>query len=412
MKSKYGRIFAISIGVMLLCILLWGVLVINNLNNKAASEINKNTLALQKEHKEKSDINNAKQEDSHEKTQNELIPFDEAQIKQAGIVIERAGAKLIRSITKLNGEIKFNEDRTAHVVPRLTGIVESVSADMGQQVHQGQVLAVISSVQLSELRSDLLSTQKKKELAQITFDREKKLWQEKISSEQDYLQAQQNLSELNIALQNASQKLSALGAKPTTTGMLSRYELRAPFDGMVVEKHIALGEAVKEDANVFTISDLSTVWAEIIIPAQSLDAVRVGEKAVVKATSMGSVSEGKITFVGSLLGEQTRAAKARVTLKNPNMAWRPGLFVNVDLTDSENEVPVAVQSDAIQTIENHPTVFIKVNGGFMPRTVKIGRSDEKFSEITEGLEKDVLYAAAGSFVIKAEEGKNTASHGH
>lgn len=403
-KSKYGWLFIV---IVLLLLLISLVLVVKKNNNKPAAEINENTPVLQK-----NDINNAQQEGNHDKTKNEIIPFDEAQVKQAGIVIEQAGPKLIGSITKLNGEIKFNEDRTAHVVPRLAGIVESVSADMGQQVHKGQVLAVISSVQLSELRSDLLSTQKKKELAQITFDRERKLWQEKISSEQDYLQAQQNLNELNIALQNAAQKLSALGATPTTKGMLSRYELRAPFDGMVVEKHIALGEAVKEDANVFTVSDLSTVWAEIIVPAQSLDVVRVGEKAVVRAMSMRSVAEGKVTFVGSLLGEQTRAAKARVTLKNPNMAWRPGLFVNVDLTESENEVPVAVQSEAIQTIENRPTVFVKVNNGFMPRAVQIGRSDDKFSEITEGLEKGALYAATGSFVIKAEEGKNTASHGH
>jgi len=393
-QRKYG------VGVVLLLIFIIGVLLVKKIGDQPAPVINENAPNVA--------------HDEH-KTESKLIHFDEAEIKQAGIVIEHAGPRLIASMSKLNGEIKFNEDRTAHVVPRVAGIVESVSADMGQQVKKGQVLAVLSSAQLSELRSELLSTQKRIQLAQVTFEREKKLWEEKISSEQDYLQAQQNLSELTIALQNSTQKLLALSATTTTEikgGALSRYELRAPFDGMVVEKHIAQGEAVKEDANVFTVSDLSTVWAEIIVPAQDLDVVRVGEKALVSAASMASTAEGRITFVGSLFGEQTRTAKARVTLKNPNMAWRPGLFVNVDLTNSESEVAVAVQSDAIQTIENQPTVFIKVDGGFMPRTVVIGRSDGTYSEITDGLEKGVSYAAVGSFVIKAEEGKNTASHAH
>lgn len=344
--------------------------------------------------------------------QNEVIHFDETQIKQAGIVIDRAEPKVIGSTTRLNGEIKFNEDRTAHVVPRLAGIVESVTADLGQQVKKGQVLAVISSIQLAELRSELLSTQKRKELAQITYDREKKLWLEKISSEQDYLQAQQNLSEMNIALQNATQKLSALGATPAAANKLSQYELRAPFDGIIVEKHLSQGEAIKEDANVLTISDLSTVWAEITVPAEDLKLMRVGETAVVQAISMNSVAEGKITFVSSLFGEQTRTAKARVILKNPNMAWRPGLFVSVNLTNSENEVAVAVQSDAIQTIDNQSVIFMKVDGGFISHPVVIGRSDGKYSEVSEGLKVGTPYAAAGSFVIKAEQGKDTATHGH
>lgn len=379
----------------------------------ASSNVNNNVNNNQQPGKQGHTVNKKQEEQ-----QDEIIPFDEKQIDQADIVIDHAGPQLIGSVTQLSGEIKFNEDRTAHIVPRLGGIVESVSADMGQQVKKGQLLAVISSTQLSELRSELISTQKRKELAQITYEREKKLWQEKISSEQDYLQAQQNLNELTIALKNVSQKLFALGANTsvTSSSALSRYEIRAPFNGMIIEKHIAQGEAVTEDANVFIISDLSTVWAEIIVPAQDLGTVRVGEKAVVKATSMESVAEGKITFVGSLLGEQTRAAKARITLINPNMAWRPGLFVSVDLTSSENKVAVAVQADSIQTINNRPAVFIKVDGGFIPKTVSIGRSDGKYSEITNaastGINAGTPYAAKGSFIIKAEQGKSEANHEH
>src|SRR3989344_3390949 len=136
-----------------------------------------------------------------------------------------------------------HEEGTAHVVPRVGGVVESVSANLGQQVKKGQVLAVISSVLLSEQRSELQAAQKRLTLAQTTYDREKKLFEDKISPQMDLLQATQALREAEIAVNNANQKLKALGASPSA-GALNRYELRAPFDAVVVEKHIALGESV------------------------------------------------------------------------------------------------------------------------------------------------------------------------
>lgn len=340
------------------------------------------------------------------------VELSDAQVKAAGIKIETAAPARIRSAFQLAGEIRFNEDRTAHVVPRLAGVVESVAANLGQQVKKGQVLAVIASTDVSEMRSELLSAQRRQALAQVTYEREKKLWQDKISAAQDYLQAQQAFRDAEIATQNARQKLAAIGASTGTAGALSRYELRAPFDGAIVEKHIALGEAVKEDSNVFMISDLSSVWAEIIVPAKDLGIVRVGERATVKATSMGSVSTGTVSYVGSLLGEQTRTAKARVTLANPSLAWRPGLFVNVELTSDERNAPVAVFADAIQTVNDSPTVFVKIDGGFVGQVVTTGRSDGKYTEILTGIKPGTAYAASGSFVIKAEQGKGSAEHAH
>ena len=340
------------------------------------------------------------------------IELSAAQIKTAGVVMATAGGAKINSVFQLAGEIRFNEDRTAHVVPRLQGVVESVAVELGQQVKKGQVLAVIASTVLSEMRSESLGAQKRLALAKLTYEREKKLWEDKISAEQDYLQAQQSLREAEIASQNATQKIAAIGASTGTSGALSRFELRAPFDGAIVEKHITLGESVTAEAMVFTIADLSTVWAEIIVPAKDIGAVRVGTKAIVKATSMDSEASGVVSYVGSLLGEQTRTAKARVTLANPKLAWRPGLFVNVELTSDERDVAVAVSSEAIQTVGESPAVYIGIEGGFFAQPVETGRSDGKYTEIVKGLVAGTVYAAKGSFVLKAEQGKDSAEHAH
>jgi cobalt-zinc-cadmium efflux system membrane fusion protein len=333
------------------------------------------------------------------------------QVQAAGIAVEKATAAPIRTTLQLPGQIRFNEDRTAHVVPRVAGVVDSVSVNLGQAVRRGQVLAVISSAAVSELRSELQAAQKRQALARTTFEREQRLWQEKISPQQDVLQAEQALRETEIAVANAHQKLQAIGASAGASG-LNRFELRAPFDGTIVEKHLALGEAVKEDASVFTLSDITSVWAEVDVAAQDLNRVRVGSKVTVRSSAFDETAAGTVAYVGSLLGEQTRTAKARITLTNPQGAWRPGLFVTVELTTGEASAPVTVAADAVQQLGDKPVVFQQVPGGFVPRPVELGRSDGRRVEVLRGLEAGAPYAAAGSFVLKSEAGKGSASHTH
>ncbi len=351
-------------------------------------------------------------EEAHKEDEEKVALTDE-QVKAAGIVIKESGAAVIRTTLQLPGEIRFNEDRTAHIVPRAAGVVESVSANLGQKVSRGQILAVISSSAVSEVRSELQAATKRRELAQTTYERENTLWQQKISPEQDVLQARQALREAEIAVANASQKLRTLGAS-AGSGALGRVELRAPFDAMVVEKHIAIGEAVREDANVFTLSDLSTVWAEMSVGASDLSKVRVGERVRVKADAADVVADGKIAFVGSLIGAQTRTAPARVELSNPKGAWRPGLFVTVEVLTNDNDKAsaITVDANALQTVEDKTSVFTKVEGGFVAKAVRVGRTDGQRVEILDGLKAGESYAADGSFVVKSEQGKSSATHAH
>ena len=338
-----------------------------------------------------------------------VVLMSEKQIQTAGVTLAKAEAATMGNVIQLPGEVRFNEDLTAHIVPRTPGVAESVSADLGQSVKKGQVLAVISSPALADLRSASLAAQKRLGLAQTTYLREKKLWEDKISAEQDYLQAQTVLREAEIEAQTARSKLAALGAGESE-GALNRYVLRAPFDGVILEKHIAQGEAVKEDANVFLLSNLSSVWVEVLVTPKDLELVRVGETVTITSAANDTTATGKVSYVGNLLGEQTRTAKARVVIANPNMAWRPGLFVNAAMTRGEKSVPVAVASDAVQTVDGKFVVFVKVEKGFKVQPVKIGSSDGRLVEIVEGLPAGSQYAASNSFVVKAEQGKGSAGH--
>lgn len=339
------------------------------------------------------------------------VMMDDGQVSASGIVVAAAGAAQIASVVQFPGEIQLNDDRTVHVVPRVPGIAEAVLVSTGQTVRKGQALAVFSSQVISEQRSALQSAQKRRSLALTVHDREKKLWEQKITAEQDFLQAQAALREAEIAVENAQQKLSALGVAAGTGTGLNRFELRAPYDGLVVERKLSVGEAVREDTHIMTISDMSSVWVEVSIPAKDLPLLRVGAKVLVRATAFDAKATGTVAFVGALVGEQTRMARARILLANPQGTWRPGLFVSIEVNAANLQVPVAVETEAVQTLGNRQVIFVREEKRFVPRSVKLGISDDKYIEVLEGLPAGTPYAARGSYIIKSELTKMTSEEG-
>jgi cobalt-zinc-cadmium efflux system membrane fusion protein len=336
-------------------------------------------------------------------------------LASAGIELHTAGPAIIKPTLKVPGEIVFDEHTIVQVVPRLPGIVTAVYRHHGQQVKKGEVLAVIESQVLAEMRAQFLTARKRAGLARVTFEREKQLWEEKISAKQDYLAAQQALAEAKIASDLALAKLHTLGVPSEAInqrGDLARYDIRAPISGLITAKAIAQGQTLKEDAAIFTIADVSEVWAQITIYAKDLDVVRIGETAIVRSTATEVEGKGVISYISALIGVQTRTATARVVLDNREGHWLPGMFVTAELVTEEIEVPVAVTADAIQTLNDHSVVFGRYGEYFEARPLKLGRSDGQMVEVLGELAAGEQYAAGNSFAIKAELGKAGTSHDH
>ncbi|WDT78614.1 MAG: efflux RND transporter periplasmic adaptor subunit [Candidatus Manganitrophus sp.] len=354
--------------------------------------------------------------------------------KAAGIEIGTAGPVRMKTILELPGEIGLNQNKVAHVVPRLSGVVTEVRKNLGENVKKGEVIATLDSRELAEAKTEYIESVHRLEFAQAAFVREESLWKKKISPEQDYLASRHALEEAEIARQSSEQKLLALGLShadlmslaiepegavverevraPFVSKALTRYEVKSPLDGMIIEKRISTGEAVKGDAELFVIADLSIVWGEMTIYPKDLRAVRMGQKVTVRSKELELETTGKVSFIGSLVGEQTRTASAHVDIPNPNELWRPGLFVTVELVQEEAPVPLAVSADAIQTFRDGPVVFVQYGNQFEVRPLELGRSDGNWVEVISGLSPGEKYASKNSFVLKAELGKAGATHDH
>ena len=132
----------------------------------------------------------------------------------------------------------------------------------------------------------------------------------------------------------------------------------------------------------------------------------VGEKVTIKATAFDASANGHRRFVGALIGEQTCTGKKPAWFWiNPKGAWRPGLFVNVEVV-SEETAACDDLADAVQNVGRKAGGLLKVNGGFIAQPVKLGRSDGKRVEVLGASKPVCPYASTGSFVVKSELGKD------
>lgn len=337
------------------------------------------------------------------------VTLSNEQLKHNAIEVLTAAPANIQTNLRLIGEIKLNADNAVQVLPRLGGVVESVTANVGDTVKKGQTLAVVSSLGVAENRGDLSAAQQRLNLAKTTLMREESLWREKISAEQDYLAAKSDLQLAQIELTRQQQKLASMGI---SGGNGTRYALKAPIDGTITRKQIALGQVVEAMQMVYEVANLSTVWAEVSIPIKDLGLVKTGQKVTVHAAAFEQATAGTITYIAPLVAEQSRTATARVVLANEKSKWLVGLPVNIDLVADEVNVPLAVSVEAIQSLQYGDVVFGRYGGFFEARPVELGRRDNKYVEVLSGLNKGEQYAAGNSFVVKAELGKAGASHDH
>ncbi len=349
------------------------------------------------------------------------VTLTPAQIAENGITIAEAGPGAITRQLELSGEIALNADRVAHVVPRIAGVVREVFKNIGDDVKSGELMAVLDSRELAALKAAYLAALERETLARSTFEREKGLWEKKISAEQDYLAAKQGLAEASITTRSAEQQLLALGlSEDYVKGINSRersaythYEIRAPFDGAVIEKHIALGESLKDDAPCFVIADLKTVWVDLNVHQKDLDAVAKGTPVRIGSRDDGKAGvDAVIAYVGPVMGEQTRTAVARIVLPNEDGRWRPGQFVTASVLTDRQPVAVMVPKAAVQTIDGDTCVFVQTGEGFVAAPVTLCQTDALNAEVADGLAAGQKYVAEGAFVLKAAMAKGELGHEH
>jgi len=334
-------------------------------------------------------------------------------IEAAGVAVAEVKSGIIARRIIVPGTIVPQADRIAHVAVKLSSIVAELRKNIGDAVEKNEVLAILESREVADAKSEYLAARLTNELQQDLFERDKTLWDKKISSEQQFLRSRNEAARAKVRNDIARQKLFALGlTEAEVAGLpnqpevsLRHQEVRSPIAGRIVERKAELGIAVGRDnleTDLFVVADLDRVWVDLAVSPEDLAVVRIGQTLSVAVRGRTETATGKVTFIGPILDKDTRSARVIAEIDNQDGVWRPGSFVTAAIAVEERSVPLTVPFTAIQTIDGGPVVFVRTSDGFQKRPVTPGQRDEQAVEVVSGLSLGETIAVSNTFLLKAE----------
>ncbi|MBC8367318.1 efflux RND transporter periplasmic adaptor subunit [bacterium] len=321
------------------------------------------------------------------------------------------------ALARFTGEISFDEGLIAHLGTRVAGVVEKVHAKLGDEVAEGERLVTFLSGELAEAEADFLMTQAELAVAEAALLRQRELREAEISSEREWLEAQQDEASKRILADLAGQKLLRFGMgkgeiaelESGRRGADGLLELRAPFAGRVLDLHAVLGEQWEAGEEIILFGDTSRLWVWVDVYESQLAAVSsaVDGYGLPVSLSVHSHPEksfaGRIDYLDGRMDEHTRTVKARVILDNRAGHLRPGMFAEVEAVLSGGAGRLALPEAAVMEDEGRSFVFVHQHDDYyLRRPVNTGRRGAGNVEILDGLEPGQLIVAEGAFLLKSD----------
>lgn len=346
--------------------------------------------------------------DQHAETHADSVTLSDKQIQAAGIelgVVRRDFAGAIDA----PGVIVVDPQRSAAVSSSVNGRVIEIRKSLGEQVVRGDVLAIINSREVAQFAADAAIAERQRELAEATFQREERLFAEKVSSRQEYEAAKTALEEARTLLRLAQQQLRSAGTGVDRAGQL---RLLAPISGVVTFRQINLGDVIDGHAKLFEVADLGNLSVELSL--SSADAGRLAVGAQADITAENRTARARIIQLSRVLDPATRQVRAIASLADTKANWRVGetVRVSIALSGAPGAGGMAIPRTAVQTIEDKPSIFVRGKEGFAIRHVVLGGMAGGYVTVQSGLNGSEQIAVSNTFILKAEHGKGAAGEDH
>jgi cobalt-zinc-cadmium efflux system membrane fusion protein len=320
------------------------------------------------------------------------------------------------------------ESRVAHIRPLARGLIEDVSVSLGSRVDAGQALITFDNIELGELIGTYLSekaalqqTQSDLDVKSKTLDRAQELIKLEAIAQQtlDLRRAEMQNAEAGVTSQRArvakvEEQIHRFGLTDADLGKLTTEEgrsihrtashsvIRAPFAGVITKYDVAKGEVVQPDHELFTLTNLTTVWVQADVYEKDLGRIQRDSDVAVKVEAYPDRSfVGRLTFIADLIDPKTRTAKVRCVVANSDGALKLDMFARIAIPTKDQRQSVVVPQVAVQNVDNQPVVFVRRTATqFERRDVRVGASSGDQVEILDGLKAGETVVAAGSFYFK------------
>jgi Cu(I)/Ag(I) efflux system membrane fusion protein len=320
------------------------------------------------------------------------VKLSPGKIQRTGAKSEPAAKRLIRTIIRAPGTIQLDERRVSVISMRSESFVLKVAnVTTGSHVVKGQPLMEVYSPAVSSAAAEYLAT----------------ITSRTTSGDGSYGRgSRQRLMNLDVPE-------AAIAAIEKSRNVPTSIEWTAPRDGIVLERNAIEGMRVQPGGVLFRIADHSVVWALIDVAERDLGAIAIGQPATVKARSFpGRQFSGKVEVIYPEINKETRTARIRVELPNPDLVLLHDMYVDAEIDTGSGEPVLSVPESAVMDTGSRQAVFVdKGQGRFEPREVKLGHRGSGYIEVRQGVTDGEPVVVSANFLIDAESNLKAALKG-
>lgn len=348
------------------------------------------------------------------------VALNDEDLDVNGIQVVKVTVSPVAPSIDSKGKLIFHPDRMAHVLPKVSGVVQKVYKKKGDQVVAGETLALLESKEMAEQKAEYLSSLRQEAVTRAEFDRQSRLFDKGISSQSSYAQALLQQQKAQIDTELAKQKLLSYGMTNEELEALDKesgdqlriYRIKAPINGLVIERHLTQGEYVEDTDQIFQLADLSVLWVELGVPSQLAEKLHTGQIVELTPTCSNELVQGKIIHISPFFDEGSITVKAVAEVANPKGLLCPGAFAAGSIQLEPAKKALMVPVGAIQELDGETKVFVRHSDHFHPVKVELGSYGKGYVEVLSGLSDHDHVAAEGSFILKADLGKEDLEHEH
>jgi membrane fusion protein, heavy metal efflux system len=350
-----------------------------------------------------------------------VVTLTRAQMTTVKLATAEVTSREVSSEIEATAEIVAPDDGVARVGSKLSGRIMKLPVAVGAQVKAGQLIAVVDSPELGSAKADYLMAVAQARLTRETADREKILFEKKITAERDYRVAEAEATKARAAKEAAEARLHTLGFSDAQLERFSAEQhssssimVTTPIAGIIVERPVALGQVIQPQDTVGVVMDLRTVWMQVDAYERDLAQLAVGQKVNARVPAWPErVFTGELQMIGAVVERRSRTVKVRVVMPNPDGALKPGMFAKVALSGSKGQARQGLfaPSAAVQRDGDKSIVFVPVPAAagdaatsteFALREVETGVSADGWVQITRGLAAGEKVVTSGAFQLKSE----------
>jgi len=355
------------------------------------------------------------------------VLLDPEAVERAKIVVSPVELGTAQTEVRTPAVIEPNAYRQVVITALVAGRMSRVTAELGQHVRRGDLLAELYSPELADAQRAYLSQQADLQAHEQQLARTERLVGIGAASRQELERTHAEHTMLTSSVAGAKSRLELLGMSAdqvarlsSSSQMTSSFDVRAPSEGVVTSREATVGANVSAGAPLFTIANLSTVWVVGNLYEKDFALVRVGSPLRMTVPAYpGLELRGTVSYIDPQVNRETRTARVRAEMANPGGQLRLGMYVDLHIGAASATPVVLIPRSAVQTIGQQSVVYVadaNTQGRFVERAIQPGAAANERIEVVSGLSPGELVVTDGSFSLRAERDRQglpaPSAHGH